>query len=104
MSADTMHVTEAAVEGAKAAVPSDAIVRRRPGARSALLDCLMEVADRYCAENATRQAVEIYFELAEDHAGTAQARHARERLMGIAAQYERAGGRRQARGMYERLL
>ena len=104
MSADTMHLTEAAVEGAKAAAPSAATVRRRPGAKSVLLDCLMEVADRYCAENATRQAVEIYFELAENHAGTSQAQHARERLMEIAAEYERAGGRRQARGIYERLL
>ena len=72
--------------------------------RPEVLVRLMEMADRYRAANEIRQAIEIYFELVEDHEDSPQAKQARRCLMEIAVEYERVGGRRQARGIYERLL
>ena len=68
------------------------------------LDHLLQMADTYRGENSLRQAMEIYFELAEAHGDTPQGQHARQWLMAIAEQYEFAGNRRQARSIYERLL
>ena len=69
-----------------------------------VLECLMAVAERYHAENAIRQAMEMYFEMVENYEGTPQAKQARKRLMEIAAHYEHAGQPHHARGIYERLV
>ena len=79
-------------------------LRPKTEIRPEVLVCLMELADRYRAENSIRQAMEIYFELVEDYDDTPQAQQARDRLMEIAEEYECAGKRHHARGMYERLL
>ena len=72
--------------------------RRLPLAR------LLGMADRYRAENAVRQAAEIYFEIIERHPGNATARQAQERLMDMAERYEQSGRRHEARAIYERLM
>jgi len=61
------------------------------------------MADRYLAENALRQALEMYFEMLEKRNDIGTAKQARERLMGIAEEWELAGKRRQARAIYERM-
>ena len=95
---DKTHV-ETVRTDAKAAGP-------RPDAEPnpAVLVCLMAEADRYHAENALHEAMEIYFEMLEDYEDTPQAKQARKRLMEIAADYERAGKPHHARGIYERLV
>lgn len=69
-----------------------------------VLHRLLAMADTYYQGGSLRQAIELYFELARDHAGTPQARQAEERLLDVARAYERAGELRQARGIYEQLL
>lgn len=71
---------------------------------SPLLTKLLSIADMYRAEKSIHQAMSIYFELAEDHAGTPEAYEALERLLDVAKKYEDAGEIRQARSLYERLL
>ena len=103
MNAEQSQMPEAgvAVECGKSvpSVPSrrPSSARPRPQAR------LLEMADRYLAENAFRQAIEMYFEMIEKRSGNGTAKQARERLMGIAEQWELLGKRRQARAIYERL-
>ncbi|HUY88111.1 MAG TPA: hypothetical protein VMV10_05225 [Pirellulales bacterium] len=65
---------------------------------------LLNLADMYRAENSIHQAMSIYFELAEEHAGAPEAYDALERLLEIAKSHEDAGELRQARSLYERLL
>ena len=69
-----------------------------------LLDHLLKLADEFRAKDALRQAMEIYFMLAEVHEDTPQGSQARQWLMAIAEHYEHIGGTRQARSIYERLL
>jgi len=69
-----------------------------------LLDRLLKLADAYRAEDALRQATEMYFELAETYPHTPQGDQALKWLLSIAEHYEHAGARRQARSIYERLL
>ena len=69
-----------------------------------LLDHLLKMADDYRAEDALRQAMEIYFELAEAHPDTPQGEQARKWLIALAEHYEHVGAPRQARSIYERLL
>lgn len=76
----------------------------RPPEPAPLLAKLLSLADAYRAENSIRQAMSIYFELAEEHAGAPEAYDALERLLEIAKNYEDAGELRQARSLYERLL
>ena len=71
---------------------------------SPLLTKLLKIADMYRADESIHQAMSIYFELAEEHAGTPEAYEALERLLDIAKNYEDAGEIRQARSLYERLL
>lgn len=68
------------------------------------LDHLLAMAQRYHGEGNLRQAMEIYWTLAEDHSDTAQAQAAQEKLLELARFYERDGSRHQARAVYERLL
>ncbi len=82
--------------------------RRRKRASSTLrtpmLSKLLSIGDIFRAENSIRQAISIYFDLADKHSGTPEAYDALERLLDIAAQYEDAGEIRQALSLYERLL
>lgn len=75
-----------------------------PHGRSRVLPRLLAMADAYYQGGSLRQAIELYFELVRDHAGTTQAFQAEERLLEVARTYERAGELRQARGIYEQLL
>jgi hypothetical protein len=75
-----------------------------PHGRSRVLPRLLAMADTYYQGGSLRQAIELYFELVRDHAGTPQAFQAEERLLEVARTYERAGELRQARGIYEQLI
>ena len=75
-----------------------------PHGRSRVLPRLLAMADTYYQGGSLRQAIELYFELVRDHAGTTQADQAEERLLEVARTYERAGELRQARGIYEQLI
>ena len=81
-----------------------AAVPVQPEAANPLLTHLLRIADGYRAENALRQAIEIYFELVENHPHMPEAQQARHRLTEIGEQYERSGEFRQARSLYQRLL
>jgi len=72
--------------------------------RKMLLEHLIDMADQYSLSGSPRQAIELYFELVIEHAGTEQSVQACERLMAVAQQYKNNGELRQARGIYERLL
>ncbi len=72
--------------------------------RKMLLEHLIDMADQYSLGGSPRQAIELYFELVIDHAGTEQSVQACERLLAVARQYKNNGELRQARGIYERLL
>ncbi len=72
--------------------------------RRILLEHLIDMADQYSISGSPRQAIELYFELVIDHAGTEQSVQASERLLAVARQYKNNGELRQARGIYERLL
>lgn len=76
----------------------------QPAARPAARLRLLQMAQRYHAEGAVRQAMEIYWQLLEDHDGTEEARHAEEHIVAIAEAYERDGARHIAKSIYERLL
>lgn len=75
-----------------------------PPAPSPLLKRLLRMADEYRANDGLRQAMEMYFELAEAHEDTPEGIQAAARLLDIAERFERDGKARQARAMYERLL
>jgi hypothetical protein len=75
-----------------------------PHSRSRVLRRLLAMADAYYQGGSLRQAIELYFGLVRDHAGTPQALQAEERLLEVARAYEHAGELRQARGIYEQLL
>jgi len=74
------------------------------GANQALLVRLLAMAHRYRSEGNLGQAVELYWKLAEDYAGTPQADAARAVLLELAEGYERDDAPHMARSMYERLL
>ncbi len=94
---ESMTILDSA-PSAPAAVPA------QPEAVNPLLTRLLKIADSYHAENAPRQAIEIYFELVENHPDTPEAQQAQRRLTEIGEQYEQSGGFRQARSLYQRLL
>ena len=71
---------------------------------SPLLQRLLRMADGYRANNGLRQAMEMYYMLAETHEDTPEGVQAAARLLDIAERFEREGKARQARAMYERLL
>jgi hypothetical protein len=71
---------------------------------SGVLAHLLKMADGYLAAHAVRQAVAIYFEVLEEYSDTQEAGRARERLLEIADDYEKAGEFHQARSIYERML
>jgi lipopolysaccharide biosynthesis regulator YciM len=65
---------------------------------------LLRMADGYRRAGAPNQAIEMYFELVERDGETPEGQKAREGLMTLCEEYERAGKLRQARALYERLL
>jgi Tfp pilus assembly protein PilF len=69
-----------------------------------MLDRLLGMAHRYHSEGNLRQAMEMYWDLLENHPSTAQAQGARVSLLDQAEAYERDGARHVARAVYERLL
>lgn len=70
----------------------------------ALLERLLVMAQRYRKEMNPREAIELFWSLAEEHPDTPQAEAARLELQELAEGYERAGNQHTARSMYERLL
>lgn len=72
--------------------------------RSRVLERLLAMADTYYHGGSLRQAIELYFELVNDYAGTPEADEAEERLLDVGRDYEQSGELRQARGIYEQLL
>ena len=89
-----------------AALEADGSVKPEAGAAAnqALLGRLLAMAHRYRSEGKLGQAVELYWELAEDHPGTAEAGAANAVLLDLAANYERDEAPHMARSIYERLL
>jgi hypothetical protein len=62
------------------------------------------MAQRHRAQGTLREAMELYWELAEQHAGTPQADAASAMLLELAERYERDDAPHMARSIYERLL
>jgi tetratricopeptide (TPR) repeat protein len=69
-----------------------------------LLERLLAMAQHCRNEGNLNQAMEMYWELAEDHPGTAEAKKAKSILLDMAANYERDDTPHMARSIYERLL
>ncbi len=104
MLASSNNVDESVVTVLGPAPSAPAAVPVQPEAVNPLLTRLLKIADGYHAENAPRQAIEIYFELVENYPSTLEAKQAQRRLTEIGEQYEQSGEFRQARSLYERLL
>ncbi|KAF2988725.1 hypothetical protein OGR47_20065 (plasmid) [Methylocystis sp. MJC1] len=66
------------------------------------LDHLLAMAHRYRSEGNVWQAMEMYWMLSEDHAGTAQSLEAERSLLELAETYEH-DAQHLARALYERL-
>jgi hypothetical protein len=75
-----------------------------PAPRNPVLARLLRMADGYRRSGQPYQAIEMYFELVDDHGETPEGLQAREHLMAVCEQYEREGKMRQARALYERLV
>jgi len=69
-----------------------------------LLKRLLVMAGRYTGEGKLRQAMDLYWVLAEDHRGSAEADAAKARLLDMAEAYERHDATHMTRSIYERLL
>jgi len=67
------------------------------------LDHLLAMAHRYRREGGVWQAMEMYWMLSEEHAGTPQSLEARKSLLELAETCERDDARHLARAVYERL-
>jgi len=102
MGSEIAHAEASPPESAVPAVVATA--PEQAGNGSPVLERMFRMAERYRAEGLSRQAAEIYFTLLERHGGAPQAPSALGRLLEIAQEYENAGERHQARGIYERLL
>lgn len=74
------------------------------GANHVLLERLLAMAQRYRCEGKLREAMELYWELTEDHPETAEADAASAMLLELAASYECNDAPHMARSIYERLL
>ena len=92
--------------GEPAALNADGSVKLEAGAAAnqALLGRLLAMAQRYRGEGNLREAMELFWELAENHPGTAEADAAGATLLELAASYERNAAPHMARSMYERLM
>jgi hypothetical protein len=65
---------------------------------------LLAMAIRYRAEGQVREAMEMFWELAESYAEYQQGTTAKLLLLEMASSYERTGSPRLARSIYERIL
>ena len=99
--ADLSAEAEAKAEGVGAAV---AVGSEHVEHDSPVLRRMMRMADRYRAENLTREATEMYFALLKRAGDAPETAHVQERLLEIAEEYESVGEPHQARGIYDRLL
>ena len=86
----------------KARVPANP--EASAGANQMLFVRLLGMAQRYRSEGKLQEAMELYWELVEDHPGTAEAGAANAVLLDLAANYERDEAPHMARSIYERLL
>lgn len=91
------------VAGAAQAGLAPASEEARP-VNQAVLERLLVMANAYRSEGLYRQAMELYWELAEDYPGTLQSDSAQAVLLEFALSYEGSGARHMARSIYERLL
>lgn len=71
---------------------------------SSVLSRLLRMADNYRSANMLRQALEIYWDLAENHSSTPEAQQARQRLLAICEWYETQGKLHHARAMCQRMM
>jgi hypothetical protein len=90
----TKIVTEVVVSE----VPTDPVMEHT------VLKRLLAMAQRYRSTGELNAAMEMFWELAEDHAESAEGATARQALLEIAAFDEREGAQHMARAIYERLL
>jgi tetratricopeptide (TPR) repeat protein len=104
MLASSNNVDESVVTNLGPALPAPEAVPVQPEASNPLLGHLLKIAESYRIEYALRQAIEIYFETADNFPNTPEAQQARQKLTEIAEHYERSGEFRQARSLYQRLL
>ena len=68
------------------------------------LDELLAMALRYHSRDEPRQAEDMFWRLAEDHADAPQGEVATNKLTAMAHEYERKGRDHEARAIYERLF
>lgn len=71
---------------------------------SKVLARLLRMANTYRSAGNLRQALEMYFELVEEHGESVEATQAGEILLGVAEAYEENGELHLARSIYERML
>ena len=69
-----------------------------------LLSHLLQMANDYRSNGSPHQAIEVYYELAEQNADSIEGQEARCQLFEIAREYEQADMPHEARSIYERLL
>ena len=74
------------------------------GAKLVLLERLFSMAQRFRSEGKLREAMELYWQLAEEQPGTAEANAASAMLLELAAGYERNQAPHMARSIYQRLM
>jgi hypothetical protein len=75
-----------------------------PAMEDTVLGRLLAMARRYRSAGEINAAMEMFWELAEDHADSGEGKTARQALLEIAAHDERGGAKHMARAIYERLL
>ena len=86
----------------KARVPANP--EASAGANQMLFVRLLGMAQRYRSEGKLQEAMELYWELVEDHPGTAEAGAANAVLLDLAANYERDEATHMVRSFYDLLL
>jgi hypothetical protein len=69
-----------------------------------LLERLLAMAQRYRHDGAIREAMELYWEIAEEYPQTPEAAMSRAVLLDLAVSFERHAAPHMARSIYERLL
>ena len=68
------------------------------------IERLLAMSQQYRSDGKIREAMELYWELAEDHPQTDEAAVAKAMLLELATRYERNGAPHMARSIYERFL
>jgi hypothetical protein len=72
--------------------------------RSKVLPRLMAMADHYLKTGSLRQALEMYFDLYQNHEGSPEAAKAEDRILEVARIHEENGELHLARAIYEQLI